>query len=394
METHMRAPGTRPPDVPAPGQPTPPPRPGTWLALLLGGDRRTRIRLQQWLIAAMTYIGSSAVLAIDHYFGWLGRNQLMLWVGFAVASQAIFYLALRSGLSTRSRDPALTVSQILVGLLFANWAYLMAGEGRAVALMPMLLLLVFGAFVLHWKKLAVLTTVALAGFGTSVVALQRLRWVHPGAAAQSDLNEDLLYLASLAILLPVAAFLAAQLSRLRSKLRAKSRALASALDEVQRLAEFDELTGLANRRNASHYLAAQHAKAQLDGSGFVVALIDLDNFKHINDTRGHDGGDRALQAFAAAARPLMRGTDLMARWGGEEFLIVMPATSAQGAYDATLRLLERVRTLSGESGSPLSFSAGIASYEAGEPVASTVARADRRMYIAKDAGRSQVCMTG
>src|SRR5690606_26286675 len=101
-------------------------------------------------------------------------------------------------------------------------------------------------------------------------------------------------------------------------------------------------------------------QTQDGGSSFAVALIDLDNFKRINDTLGHDGGDKALRAFAAAARPMLRGTDLMARWGGEEFLIVMPDTSPEEAYAATLRLLERVRALSTEIGGPLSFSAGIA----------------------------------
>ena len=91
---------------------------------------------------------------------------------------------------------------------------------------------------------------------------------------------------------------------------------------------------------------------------------------------------------------MLRGTDLMARWGGEEFLIVMPDTSPEEAYAATLRLLERVRALSTEIGGPLSFSAGIAYCRAGESIASTIARADRRMYIDKKAGRDQVCLSG
>ena len=364
-----------------------------WLAVMFGDDRRTRIRVTQWLIAAITYAGSSVVLTIDHYLGWLTANQLAVWLGCAVITQSLFYLAVRSGLSTRCKDPALTVAQILAALLFADWGFLIAGPGRAIALMPMLLTLIFGAFLLHWKKMAILTVVAVAGFGASLATLQWLRWIHPGTATRTDLYQDLLYFASLVVLLPLAGVLAAQLSRLRSTLRKQRSALTAALADVQRLAEFDELTGLANRRRASNYLATQQARAQRSGSGFSVALIDLDNFKRINDTLGHDAGDRTLRAFADVTRPLMRTTDLMARWGGEEFLVIMPDTSTEAAYTAALRLLERVRTMSTDKGGPLSFSAGIAHWKPGEPITNTVARADRRMYAAKHAGRNQVHMT-
>lgn len=362
--------------------------------MILGDDRRTRIRVKQWAVAALTYVGSSVVLIIDHCLGWLAANQFALWLVSAAAVQTVFYLAVRSGLSARCKDPALTVAQILSGLLFADWAFLIAGPGRAVALSPMLLILVFGAFLLHWKKMAALTLVALVSFGASLAAMQWLPWMRTGTATPADFHRNLLYLVSLVVLLPVAALLAAQLSRLRSTLRAQRSALATALADVQRLAEFDELTGLANRRRASNYLAKQHTQAQGGGSGFSVALIDLDNFKRINDTLGHDAGDRALRAFADAARPLMRDTDLMARWGGEEFLIIMPDTSTDEAHAAALRLLERVRVLPADQGGPINFSAGIALWKSDEAIANTVARADRRMYLAKGAGRNQVCMTG
>ncbi len=362
--------------------------------MVFGNDRQTRIRLKQWLIAALTYAGSSVVMTIDHYLGWLSAHQLAAWLGFLVATQAFFYIAMRSGLSARWKDPAMTVVQILTGLLFADWAFLIAGPGRAIALMAMLIVLIFGAFLVHWKKMAMLTCFALASFGATLATLQWLRWIHPGTATRADLFLDLLYFATLVVMLPMAGVLAAQLSHLRSTLRTQRSALATALADVQRLAEFDELTGLANRRRASDYLATQEAQARLSGSGFSVVLIDLDNFKRINDTLGHGAGDKTLQAFADAARPLMRATDLMARWGGEEFLIVMPDTSTDAAYTAALRLLERVRAFPADKGGPISFSAGVAHWELGEPIATTVARADHRMYAAKHAGRNQIRMTG
>ena len=364
-----------------------------WLAVVLGGDRHTRIRIKQWLAAAMIYLGSSVVLALDHYVGWLSANHLAAWLGVVAATQVFFYIALRSGWSARFKDPALTVVQILTGLLFADWAFLIAGPGRATTLLALMIVLMFGAFLVHWKKMAMLTCFALVSFGASLAALQWLRWLHPGTATRADLFQDLLYFATLVVMLPMAGVLAAQLSHLRLTLRTQRSALATALADVQRLAEFDELTGLANRRRADDYLTMQRAQAQRNGSGFSVVLIDLDNFKRINDTLGHDAGDKTLRAFADVTKPLLRTADLMARWGGEEFLVVMPDTSKEAAYKVALRLLERVRALPVNNDEPLSFSAGIAYLRPDEPIANTVARADSRMYAAKHAGRNQIHMT-
>lgn len=395
MSTHTTAvAGRSPRNDAAQTEPSHPPAQRRFADLMLGRDRRTRIRVQQWLTAAMTYAGSSIVVVIDLGFDWVGIVQLTSWLVSITVCQAIFYVMLRSGLSAQWRDPALTVAQILTGIVFANWAFLILGHGRAVALMPMLLVLVFGAFLLHWRKIAVLTAVAIAGFAVVVAASKWLLIIGHRPAAPETFDQDLLYCASLLTLLPAAGVLAARLSRMRAALSERSNALSQALAEVERLAEFDELTGLANRRRARTYLATQFAKPQGHDLNCAVALIDLDHFKRINDTLGHDGGDRVLQAFAAAARPVIRATDLLSRWGGEEFLLVMPHTSIDEASALLRRLLDRVRKLSLENGGAITFSAGIVPYDADVAIDVAIAHADRRMYLAKNAGRNRICATG
>jgi diguanylate cyclase (GGDEF)-like protein len=137
-------------------------------------------------------------------------------------------------------------------------------------------------------------------------------------------------------------------------------------------------------------LEQEKRRCQRTGRHFSIAVIDLDHFKRINDTLGHAVGDAVLRAFAVEAVAALRTSDVMARWGGEEFLLLLPDVSGLQAQASVVRLLERVRVLPCAPGLPLSFSAGVTEHRQGETVAETVARADRQMYAAKRAGRNTV----
>ena len=140
----------------------------------------------------------------------------------------------------------------------------------------------------------------------------------------------------------------------------------------------DELTGIGNRRHAMALLAALQP-------GDAVVMIDLDHFKRINDARGHEAGDRVLQALAGYLRASVRDADLVARYGGEEFLVVLREASGTG-LEAAQRLVDGWRRLSPGT----TFSAGVAVHAPGAPAETTVARADAALYEAKRAGRDRV----
>jgi diguanylate cyclase len=168
---------------------------------------------------------------------------------------------------------------------------------------------------------------------------------------------------------------------------ARTRALAE-------LASRDELTGLFNRRHMSELLAQQRLACQRAGDGFAVALVDLDHFKRINDSHGHAVGDSVLRAFAEQAGAAMRGTDTVGRWGGEEFLVIYPRSTAHEAAQGLARLRERVATavVTTPSGQPLTFtvSIGLTEHVPPESVDAMVERADRAMYQAKSQGRNRM----
>lgn len=155
------------------------------------------------------------------------------------------------------------------------------------------------------------------------------------------------------------------------------------IDSVRFLSLTDPLTGLGNRRHMEVVMAHAWAAARR-GEPLVVMALDLDGFKEVNDTRGHDAGDEMLCAVAAALRAEARGSDMLVRYGGDEFLAILPGGSVEGA----LALAERVRRrLDGRVG----ISAGVAPYAAEHDTPEALIReADRRLYEAKARARTPV----
>jgi diguanylate cyclase (GGDEF)-like protein len=155
-------------------------------------------------------------------------------------------------------------------------------------------------------------------------------------------------------------------------------------ETLRRAAHTDLLTGVLNRYGVLPQLRRELARSGRTAAPLSVALCDIDHFKLINDTQGHATGDAVLQAFSGGLLRLVRSTDLVARWGGEEFLLVLPDTDAAGAKAAVERMQERMAAEPGGSGG-VTFSAGIASTAdgGGTDIDVLLARADRRLYEAK-----------
>lgn len=155
------------------------------------------------------------------------------------------------------------------------------------------------------------------------------------------------------------------------------------LGKVQDLARHDSLTGLPNRRALEEQLPREMARARRAGSPLCVALIDIDRFKDYNDTHGHLAGDEVLRACAAAWDESLRGEDTIVRFGGEEFLILLPRTELEQAAE----IVERLR---GVTPMVQTCSAGIACWDFTEPVDELFGRADQALYVAKAGGRDQI----
>ena len=173
-------------------------------------------------------------------------------------------------------------------------------------------------------------------------------------------------------------------------------ALNAARTELARVAITDALTGAFNRRHAQEVLEREIERAARYGRPLSVVLFDLDHFKSINDTHGHNWGDQVLKSFVLCALESLRTSDVLARWGGEEFIAILPETTPEQAAVVA----DRIRCRLAESqwvtpGGPLvaTTSAGIAATRGREAVSGLVHRADQALYAAKEQGRDRVIIS-
>jgi diguanylate cyclase (GGDEF)-like protein len=188
--------------------------------------------------------------------------------------------------------------------------------------------------------------------------------------------------------------LAIRLGRLRARLAAQKDELADALALNRELATRDALTGLLNRRAMIELMAREHPRIERGQGPLAIALLDIDWFKRINDNLGHGAGDEVLRRFAALLKAQLRAADALARWGGEEFLLLMPGTRVDDARGVLDRLRHEVCTgdaLDGIApGLKVSFSAGVVEVAEGESQDAAIDRADRALYRAKQNGRNRI----
>ena len=173
----------------------------------------------------------------------------------------------------------------------------------------------------------------------------------------------------------------------------RTRALAEFNIALSRLSREDALTGIANRRAFEEEAAEAMMAASRYGRRLSLILLDLDHFKQINDEHGHQAGDEVLREMACRFKVLLRSSDKVARWGGEEFIMLLPETALDDAVAAGQKMLHAVSAHPIPTSSDdivCAFSGGVVEWQPGEKLSSLVQRADQHLYRAKRAGRAQL----
>jgi diguanylate cyclase (GGDEF)-like protein len=189
-------------------------------------------------------------------------------------------------------------------------------------------------------------------------------------------------------------FVHTRLALAHTELQQKTLDLEVLNGQLQEMVVTDPLTELPNHRAMAMALEQEIERSEKDGFSCSLLFLDIDHFKGLNDKYGHPAGDYALHKFSQIAQMQLRATDIVGRWGGEEFIVILPETSLKEAQHIAerLRIAVSQHTFEIERGLHLSCSIGLASYPeqaaTGEGLLST---ADQAMYLAKHRGRNQVC---
>lgn len=354
---------------------------------LLGGRSYQRLYIKFW---GMTSAAYCVILLLQYHAqssGLISAPNAMVIRSMVLAGMVLFFVAMRSGWSLRFSDPSLSMAQMVYALATAALSYFLNPNLSVISLMFTPLILLFGAFTMSPRQCW-----QMGGFAIFLQMLTAALSQFPSHAVSAmPLPLQWIVFFTCMVVYAMTAGMAGRLSAMRAQLRSQKLALSQSLESNLVLARQDSLTNLPNRRYALELLQNEELRVQRLQVRPCVCIIDIDHFKNINDTHGHAAGDEVLRLFSLQVAAALRTSDVLTRWGGEEFMLLMPETSLPEAMRVVERLhvrLAQADIWQQHAQLQVTFSAGIAAQLVDESMVDTVARADSAMYRAKQRGRN------
>jgi diguanylate cyclase (GGDEF)-like protein len=328
------------------------------------------------------------VLLVYAYDGAVHINvPSLFWIG-GLLIIGIFVVMSEAGVGDRFSDHYLTVFQISAHMAL-QFVFLVSVPTIGIAFISVLYL-IFAFGTLRMTSAQAMLTWTLATCALAAVFLASDLPIGMPVATRLQRTASML---CFVLVIGQCAFLGLFGATLRKILYRRSIELKEAYRRIEELAELDELTGSYNRRCIMRLLDAEIEQSRQAAAPCAIALIDLDWFKRINDAHGHPVGDEVLRTFAITIFANIRPDDRFGRYGGEEFLLLLPGT----AGDAASRMLERLRGIVAEldwsafsPGMRVTISAGVVTLRDNDTADTFLARADSALYSAKAQGRNRI----
>jgi diguanylate cyclase (GGDEF)-like protein len=351
-------------------------------------SRRLGLRRQSLALQVGRYgLGATALLVYAH----AGTISMAIPSAFflcGVTLIGVFAALSETHFNDRFEDHHLTVFQV-TGHVAIQLGFLLAAPAIGYAFLDVLFL-IFGVASLQMTPRQAAMASAFTALSLAPIFLFTRT---PIGMSVATTTERLAAALCFVLTIGQCAFVGLYGNSLRNKLYKHSSELSEANKRIEELAELDELTGSFNRRCIMRMLDDEIARAHRVETPCSIALIDLDWFKHINDVYGHPTGDEVLRTFAITVFANIRNIDRFGRYGGEEFLLLLPDTPDDGAA----RILDRLRTIIADldwsafsPGMRVTISAGIATLKPDERPDTFLARADNALYAAKARGRNRI----
>ena len=350
-------------------------------------DPRQALRIRRFFISLGIYALNLPLCYLAYQAGLMESREFFWYWIIILAFNIVLYITFRTGLNERMKDPSLTSLQICIASLAVMYGIFFIYEARGILFSIYILILLFGIFRLDTRQFLLVSAFILLTYGIDIFLLGVFR------PQDIELKIEIFQWLALAIVLISVSFIGGNISSLRRDLSASRKKLQASLIKIREMAIHDDLTGFFNRRHLMELIETENSRSVRTGSVFSLVMMDIDKFKSINDTFGHQAGDNVLITFSAIIRSILRKTDFCGRYGGEEFLIVLTQTDMKEAKV----FAERIRACVEESFFPdlgadsrVTVSIGIARHRTNEDIERTISRADEAMYKAKNNGRNLV----
>lgn len=325
---------------------------------------------------------------------------LVMWAGEAISGEVairasgmvislviLFFVLFKTRLNKAFSDPSMTALQIASASGVIAYVTFAARGGHNAAVVLYIMPLLFGALRYSQQQL-----LRLAMMMSAFDVLARTAWFMT-APTTPDIGRELAAWLALTVVLAWFSLMVGYLGDARKKATTTSSKLRESLVRAESLASEDELTRAYTRRHMRRLFEQEKARMERGQGAYTIALADIDHFKGVNDRFGHPVGDAVLKAFADAARAAVRTADTVGRYGGEEFILLFPATGVGGAAICAERLRASVQAMDLSMIHPalkVTVSLGVAEACTGESIDEVIARADAALYRAKHGGRNRV----
>lgn len=339
---------------------------------------------QQIVVSFIAYLLSIAFVSSFYVMGFVPTTLFVGLIGFAVLNHLVLFVLYKVGWLGKFTDSETTLVQLLIGSVGHFVVYAAVPEIRSLVFLNHNILFLIGMAWLSYDQLKWLWAFCSVGYMLTLVVLTFV--------ARVGLDQvEIVYCLSFVVLSAWFVGLAGYINVIRDSLANKNNELLFTLDQVNHLAVHDDLTKVFNRRYIGDKMQEELHRYVRTGSKFCVLMIDLDFFKHVNDTLGHLAGDRVLIKCCEICQAELREVDILGRFGGEEFIVVMPASDIDGACIAAERIragVARYDFREIQLDTTLTVSIGVAEVQPKDSVELLIARADSALYRAKDSGRN------
>lgn len=348
------------------------------------------LRLRRVLVGLAMQCGGMAVTGCAYLLGIVAGPPTLVYFALLLIMNACWVGLVLTNINLRFPDPSMTGEQIALSVFPAVYImyYIEEPQARMIFLLFASIAMMFGVFRFGLRGMATLGIWILASYLLLLVALAA--W----APDRVNLRVEILVVFAYGVSLSLVAYMGTLISQLRQSLVKRNGQLRKAMDKLHVLATRDSLTGLANRHTVMERLNHE-ARSTATQTTLCVCMLDVDHFKRINDTYGHQTGDLVLQRVASALQNSLRDGDFVGRFGGEEFMLILLQSDCEGAIRAANRIRETIAAEIIEELPPGEFvtvSIGVAARAEGEAVDKTIKRADDALYAAKNQGRNLVTL--